>query len=94
MHLYQCIQAYVSCNASEQQFSQNQNLLLTVKSVQAWPRRLLALGTVYTQEKATERCGICIYSFSLETAKFKGKPFSVQSPKAIALIQIPAATMA
>lgn len=86
MHLYQCIKEYVSCNASVQQFSQNQNLLLTLKSVQAWAWRSLALGTIYTQEKATERCGISIYSFSLETATFKGKIFSVQSASAIALI--------
>lgn len=83
---YAFISVPVSCNAWEQQFSQNQNLLLTVKRVQAG-----ALGTVYTQEKATERSGISIYSFSLETAKFRGKPFSVQTSKAIALIWIPAA---
>lgn len=83
----------MSCKTSEQQFSQNQNLLLTVKIFQVWARRPLALGTVYTQEEASERCGISIHSFSLETAKLKGKAFSIQTAKAIALTWIPAATM-
>lgn len=39
MHLYKCIQVYVSCNTSVQQFSH-----LTLKSVQAWAWRPVALG--------------------------------------------------